>query len=165
MQYGQQSFVNRMSGKMTDWRKEQAKLYLIGVRINGLKLKEIEEQIETLSDNIKAVNYSKDNVTGGSSKDGLERSVLALIDSKEQLETMRAQHLQMQADANMLILKLDDWLHREVLRSYYINCERTDEIASRVGYSKRHIDEQRNKALEKFGEYLDEKELGVISAL
>lgn len=149
----------------TDWRKQQAKLYLSEVRIHGMKLQEIEEQIETLRCNIKAINYSKDTVTGGSSKDGLERSVLAMIDSKEQLETIRAQHLQMQADANMLILKVDNWLYREILRSYYVNGESVSGISKRLSYSTRYIEKQRSVALSEFGQFLDVKELGVISAL
>jgi anaerobic ribonucleoside-triphosphate reductase len=97
----------------------------------------------------------QDVVSGGGSEDKMGNAVARIVDLKEEINREIDTYVDMKREASMLMDKLGNSLHYQVLHKRYILHETMERIAVEMGYTYRNVCYLHGRALQKFQDVLD----------
>lgn len=139
---------------MADDYCEIARNYLKPICRYRIRINVLKERIETLRGDLytlRAVDYSKERLSGGGTPSGIDGGIATLVDAEAAALAEMAELVTKKERAVSLINELPDLDWRNILTHAYVNGYENQEIADRLGFSESRVKQLRTKALYEFG--------------
>lgn len=132
-----------------------AKDYLRPVKFIEKQIQSIEKEISQLHSNItsiRAIDYSKERVSGGGMHVGIENSVARFLDTAKEKDANIEQLTKQYCEASTMIDSLTENIGAAILRYEYLVGLTTEAAYDIVGFSESQSKRYRKKALEELGQ-------------
>lgn len=139
---------------MADDYCELARNYLKPICRYGIRIDVLKERIDTLRGDLytlRAVDYSKERLSGGGTPSGVDSGIATLVDAEAAALAEMAELVTRKETAVSLINELPDLDWKNILTHAYVNGYDNQEIADRLGFSESRVKQLRTKALCEFG--------------
>lgn len=139
-----------------------AKDYLSPVRLIELQIQSIRKEINQLRNNItsiRAIDYSKDKVSGGRTSVGIEASIAKFLDVAKEKEAKIEQLTQQYCEVSTMIDSLTEVIGAIILRYEYLLGLPTKEVYRIVGYGETQGDRYKKLALIELGKRVGQSEV------
>lgn len=143
---------------MADDYCEIARNYLKPICRYRIRIDVLKERIETLRGDLytlRAVDYSKERLSGGGTPSGIDSGIATLVDAETAALAEMAELVIRKETAVSLIDELPDLDWRNILTGAYVDGYNNQEIADRIGFSESRVKQLRTKALYEFGRRLE----------
>lgn len=139
---------------MTDDYCEIARDYLKPICRYRIRIDVLKERIETLRGDLytlRAVDYSKERLSGGGTPSGIDGGIATLVDAESAALAEMAELVTRKETAVSIINELPDMDWKNILTHAYVNGYDNQEIADRISLSVDRVKQLRREALYKFG--------------
>lgn len=135
------------------WHAHQAALYLDHVRGMGVQIVTLTLAIAALeakADGLKGLDYSKDQVSMSVSDDAMLNNVSELIRQKQERERKRMLYETELAAVSRAFDRMPNSTYAAILDGHYIGEASWQDLADKIGYTKRGMMKVRQRALAMF---------------
>ena len=142
---------------MTDDYCEIARSYLKPICRYKIRIDVLKERIETLRGDLytlRAVDYSKERLSGGGTPSGIDGGIATLVDAESAALAEMAELVTRKETAVSIINELPDMDWKNILTHAYVNGYDNQEIADRISLSVDRVKQLRRDALYEFGKRL-----------
>ena len=139
---------------MADDYCEIARNYLKPICRYRIRIDVLKERLETLRGDLytlRAVDYSKERLSGGGTPSGIDGGIATLVDAETAALAEMAELVTRKETAVSLINELPDLDWRNILTHAYVNGYENQEIADRIDFSESRVKQLKTKALYEFG--------------
>lgn len=139
---------------MADDYCEIARECLKPIRRYSVRINVLKERIKTLRGDLytlRAVDYSKERLSGGGTPSGIDSGIATLVDAEAAALAEMAELVTRKETAVSLINELPDLDWRNILTGAYVDGYNNQEIADMIGFSESRVKQLRIKALCEFG--------------
>lgn len=139
---------------MTDDYCEIARDYLKPICRYRIRIDVLKERIETLRGDLytlRAVDYSKERLSGGGTPSGIDGGIATLVDAESAALAEMAELVTRKETAVSIINELPDMDWKNILTHAYVNGYDNQEIADRISLSVDRVKQLRREALYEFG--------------
>ena len=139
---------------MTDDYCEIASDYLKPICRYRIRIDVLKERIETLRGDLytlRAVDYSKERLSGGGTPSGIDGGIATLVDAESAALAEMAELVTRKETAVSIINELPDMDWKNILTHAYVNGYDNQEIADRISLSVDRVKQLRREALYEFG--------------
>lgn len=143
---------------MADDYCEIARNYLKPICRYGIRIDVLKERLDTLRGDLytlRAVDYSKERLSGGGTPSGIDSGIATLVDAEAAALTEMAELVVKKETAVSLINGLPDLDWKNILTHAYVNGYDNQEIADRIDFSVDRVKQLRREALYEFGRRLE----------
>lgn len=142
---------------MADDYCEIARDYLKPICRYRIRIDVLKERIETLRGDLytlRAVDYSKERLSGGGTPSGIDSGIATLVDAESAALAEMAELVTRKETAVSIINELPDMDWKNILTHAYVNGYNNQEIADRISLSVDRVKQLRRDALYEFGRRL-----------
>lgn len=142
---------------MADDYCEIARDYLKPICRYKIRIDVLKERIETLRGDLytlRAVDYSKERLSGGGTPSGIDGCIATLVDAESAALAEMAELVTRKETAVSIINELPDMDWKNILTNAYVNGYDNQEIADRISLSVDRVKQLRRDALYEFGRRL-----------
>lgn len=139
---------------MADDYCEIARNYLKPICRYGIRIDVLKERLDTLRGDLytlRAVDYSKERLSGGGTPSGIDGGIATLVDAESAALAEMAELVVKKETAVSLINGLPDMDWKNILTHAYVNGYENQEIADRISLSVDRVKQLRREALYEFG--------------
>nr|DAL94835.1 MAG TPA: Protein of unknown function (DUF722) [Caudoviricetes sp.] len=139
---------------MADDYCEIARNYLKPICRYRIRIDVLKERIETLKGDLytlRAVDYSKERLSGGGTPSGIDGGIATLVDAESAALAEMAELVTRKETAVSIINELPDMDWKNILTHAYVNGYDNQEIADRISLSVDRVKQLRREALYEFG--------------
>lgn len=139
---------------MADDYCETARDYLKPICRYRIRIDVLKERIETLRGDLytlRAVDYSKERLSGGGTPSGIDGGIATLVDAESAALAEMAELVTRKETAVSIINELPDMDWKNILTHAYVNGYDNQEIADRISLSVDRVKQLRREALYAFG--------------
>ena len=139
---------------MADDYCEIARNYLKPICRYRIRIDVLKERIETLKGDLytlRAVDYSKERLSGGGTPSGIDGGIATLVDAETAALAEMAELVTRKETAVSIINELPDMDWKNILTHAYVNGYDNQEIADRISLSVDRVKQLRRDALYEFG--------------
>lgn len=150
---------------MADDYCEIARNYLKPICRYRIRIDVLKERLETLREDLytlRAVDYSKERLSGGGTPSGIDGGIATLVDAESAALAEMAELVTRKETAVSLINELPDLDWRNILTHAYVNGYENQEIADRLDFSESRVKQLRTKALYEFGVRLNKQQKTIL---
>lgn len=142
---------------MADDYCDIARDYLKPICRYRIRIDVLKERIETLRGDLytlRAVDYSKERLSGGGTPSGIDGGIATLVDAESAALAEMAELVTRKETAVSIINELPDMDWKNILTHAYVNGYDNQEIADRISLSVDRVKQLRRDALYEFGRRL-----------
>lgn len=146
---------------MTDDYCEIARDYLKPICRYRIRIDVLKERIETLRGDLytlRAVDYSKERLSGGGTPSGIDGGIATLVDAEAAALAEMAELVTRKETAVSLINELPNMDWKNILTYAYVDGYDNQEIADRIRFSVDRVKQLRREALYEFGRSLENRQ-------
>ena len=139
---------------MADDYCEIARNYLKPICRYRIRIDVLKERIETLRGDLytlRAVDYSKERLSGGGTPSGIDSGIATLVDAESAALAEMAELVIRKETAVSIINELPDLDWRNILTGAYVDGYNNQEIADMIRFSESRVKQLKTKALYEFG--------------
>lgn len=150
---------------MADDYCEIARNYLKPICRYGIRIDVLKERLETLRGDLytlRAVDYSKERLSGGGTPSGIDGGIATLVDAESAALAEMAELVTKKETAVSIINELPDLDWRNILTGAYVDGYNNQEIADRIKLSESRVKQLRPKALYEFGVRLKQHQKTIL---
>ena len=143
---------------MADDYCEIARNYLKPICRYGIRIDVLKERLDTLRGDLytlRAVDYSKERLSGGGTPSGIDGGIATLVDAESAALAEMAELVTKKETAVSIINELPDMDWKNILTHAYVNGYDNQEIADRIRFSVDRVKQLRREALYEFGRRLE----------
>lgn len=146
---------------MADDYCEIARNYLKPICRYRIRIDVLKERIETLKGDLytlRAVDYSKERLSGGGTPSGIDGGIATLVDAEAAALAEMAELVTRKETAVSLINELPNMDWKNILTYAYVDGYDNQEIADRIRFSVDRVKQLRREALYEFGRSLENRQ-------
>lgn len=146
---------------MADDYCEIARNYLKPICRYRIRIDVLKERIETLKGDLytlRAVDYSKERLSGGGTPSGIDGGIATLVDAEAAALAEMAELVTRKETAVSLINELSNMDWKNILTYAYVDGYDNQEIADRIRFSVDRVKQLRREALYEFGRSLENRQ-------
>lgn len=146
---------------MADDYCEIARTCLKPIRRYSVRINVLKERIESLRGDLytlRAVDYSKERLSGGGTPSGIDGGIATLVDAESVALSEMAELVVRKETAVSIINGLPNMDWKNILTYAYVDGYENQEIADRIKFSVDRVKQLRREALYEFGRRLENRQ-------